>query len=97
MIVVAPRSTQTAEDVIHSGAGLCAETGLELIEAIERMITTPSYPSPFAELARQAFQHAHCETAAIAEWLALLKEAETSHQLLAKTRISPLKNRDEMR
>ncbi len=76
VIVVAPRSTQTALDVVTTGAGVCAETGGELIEAIERLAGSATFPRPFTEKARQAFRRSHCEEAAIAAWMVLLEDSQ---------------------
>ncbi len=74
VIVVAPPHTQTARDVVETGAGVCAPTGRELVAAIRALKEAPGFPEPWAGAAHQAFLGSHAASAVLPRWCALLEE-----------------------
>ncbi len=74
VIAVTPPDTQTARDVVNTGAGICASTAEELIEAIRLMRRSPQFPESWASAARQAFLSSHAASAVLPRWRALIEE-----------------------
>jgi hypothetical protein len=74
VIAIAPPACQTCLDLTNSGAGLCAPTGSELVDAILRLRAAPAFPEPFASRGRAAYRIRHSATPSLQSWDQVIRE-----------------------